>query len=178
MRKKLLNLLKRQRNNRILYAQASRMLACLFLAGITVSCEQGCIYHHYQPTDSECWSNRDTLFFEIPVTDTLNTYRIDLEMRNHSSYPFREIFLMVEGTYRNEKGESRVTELICYPLTDSSGKWLGTGWSNTLQSSHPLKYAHFTRSGTLNYKIYHKMNVPFLTGIQDVGMKVTRVSSR
>lgn len=148
---------------------------CLLAVFSLSSCqEKECVYHDYRHVNEKGWSAGDTLIFDIPVTDTLSAYQVELDVRNTTSYKYKEIYIMVEMSYGDEPQKAISSDLICYPLTDPEGIWSGIGWGTILQNSIPFRSVHFAHPGNLRYRIYHKMNDPVLIGIRDVGIKITK----
>lgn len=161
--------------NKRIAVRVSLWLACTALIWFMSSCEEDCIYHHYKSTGKGGWRNQDTLIFDIPITDTTATYCVNLEVRNNLTYKYREVYLMTEVSFLHRSRTTAISsDLICYPLTTKDGEWSGSGWGSILQSSRPLRLIHFKNSGTLHYKVYHKMNTPLLQGIPDIGLKVAK----
>lgn len=161
--------------NRKTFLYTGCRLVCFWWVFFAFSChEKECIYHEYKPIHEKGWDATDTVFFNIPITDTLSTYSVELDIRNTTLYPYKDVYIMVETGYGNKAQKVISSDLICYPLADQKGKWMGTGWGTLLQNSRPLKTLYFTHSGSLTYKIYHKMNDSSLRGIRDVGIKIIR----
>lgn len=158
------------------HLQVFRFVICLCGASLVPflsSCEDNCVYHDYQHLTNSNWNSHDTLCFRIPITDSLAIYRLDLEMRHTTEFVYKEALIMLESHYGNQQSKTR---LFCFPIVAEDGRWLGTGWGNTLQLSKSLGEYCFAHRDTLFFRIYHLMNEPQLKGISDVGLKVTKVS--
>ncbi len=163
------------RNNRPLRLPAGGILIVFLIATILSSCrDQNCVFHQYRHVHEEGWLAQDTLHFEIPVTDTLSTYALELDLRNTTSYRYKDLYMMVEMEYGDSVFQPLTADIIRYPLTDETGKWKGSGWGTVLQNSLLLRTFFFAHPGQLRCKIYHKMNDCPLTGIKDVGLKLSR----
>jgi len=148
-------------------------LCGVLLLVLLSSCEDDCVYHDYQHLPNSVWGSRDTLCFRIPIDDSLAIYKLDLEMRHTTEFAYKEAFLMLESHYGKQKPRTR---LFCFPVLAEDGRWLGTGWGNTLQLSRSLGEYCFAHRDTLVFRIYNSMNMPQLNGISDIGLKVTTVS--
>lgn len=141
----------------------------------TTSCERDTAYHTFRPVSAHNWTAGDTLFFEIPVRDSLPQYDFYVEVRHSVSYPYRELLLAVEWFYRTSRGESPVRcHVVRYLLADERGRWLGTGWGSLRVSAAPVSRLRFLRSGTLCCRVYHLMNAAQLPGIDHVGLRLSK----
>ncbi|MGI6220166.1 MAG: gliding motility lipoprotein GldH [Bacteroidaceae bacterium] len=147
----------------------------LLLLPAAVSCERDTVFHRFQRVPEKGWAAGDTLLFEIPVRDSVPDYVFYAEVRHSVRYPFRELFLAIDWTYRSAAGDSPVRhEIVRYPLADERGQWLGTGWGSLRVSAFPLRTLRFVRRGTLRCKVYHLMNGQPLQGIEDVGLRLAK----
>ena len=78
--------------------------------------------------------------------------------------------------FRTASGVSpRRHRVVRYLLADERGRWLGTGWGSLRVSGVPVGKLRFLRSGTLHCRVYHLMKTPRLQGIDDVGVRLSRL---
>lgn len=152
-------------------------LALLLCLGLLLpSCEKSTAYHSFRRVPEQNWAQADTLSFDIPVRDSLPAYLLSLEVRHAVQYPYRDLYLAVEWHFRTASGVSpRRHRVVRYLLADERGRWLGTGWGSLRVSGVPVGKLRFLRSGTLHCRVYHLMKTPRLQGIDDVGVRLSRL---
>mgnify|MGYP003208900959 CR=1 FL=1 len=124
----------------------------LLTTWVLTACDENTVYHSYQSTPPDGWKKSDTLFFNVPLKDSLANLRLSVGVRNSSNYPYQNLNI-----------------LIHYNL---EGKWTGTGWGSLYQSALPLKDCFVKHPGNYTFKIVHEMKNEQLTGISDVGLKI------
>ncbi|MEI7502126.1 MAG: gliding motility lipoprotein GldH, partial [Paludibacter sp.] len=113
------------------------------------------------------------VIFDIPITDTLATYNVYVNIRNIGDYPYQNLWFFL-----NKKSPDSVLikdSIECY-LADNRGKWLGKGVGSIFEM--PVLYqqkVHFKNAGNYQYKIVHGMRDTILVGINDIGMRVEKV---
>lgn len=142
---------------------------------LTAACNENTVYHSYQSIPTEGWKKSDTLFFNVPIKDSLALLQLSAEIRNESNYAYRNIYLTVSHNLENSTVWKTDTLLLI--LADKEGKWNGTGWGSLFQSTLPIGSAIVRHPGNYTFKITHGMQDELLKGINDVGVKIT-VSSR
>jgi gliding motility-associated lipoprotein GldH len=116
------------------------------------------------------WNKKQTVKFDIPVTDTINGYDIYLNVRNTNDYPYSNFFAFI--TLTSPKGKS-INDTLELTLADEKGKWLGHGfsglWTNKLLYK---KEARFRIPGIYTIHIEQGMRDEVLRGIEDVGIRI------
>ncbi len=136
------------------------------------ACDSDTIYHSYLHPSKDGWRKSDTLTFKAPITDSLATYHISVEVRNREDYPYSNFYLFI--SHNTQDSTVFVTDTVEYALADKAGNWLGTGWGNFYQSAHSYISISPKRSGNLVFKVTHGMRDETLKGINDVGIEIKR----
>ena len=67
----------------------------LFVASLLSACDKQTVYHSFQSLPTEGWLREDTLSFDVKVTDSLTYYKLSLEVRNRSNYPYQNLPLSI-----------------------------------------------------------------------------------
>lgn len=116
------------------------------------------------------WSKKDTLRYNVPITDSLRILDITAEVRNEDNYPYRELYLIV--SHNLEDSTKWESDTLKFTLTNASGRWNGKGWN--LYESKPiaLKQAANRHPGHFMFKVIHAMKDNQLKGISDVGIHI------
>ena len=79
-----------------------------FIVVISVIFCMGCenkniIYTSFHDISESSWSFKDSLMFEWEVSDTTQSYSIDLNLRHSTSYKWSNIYLFSDLIFPNEK---------------------------------------------------------------------------
>lgn len=143
----------------------------LLTTWVLTACDENTVYHSYQSTPPDGWKKSDTLFFNVPVKDSLALLQLSAEIRNESNYAYRNIYLSV--SHNLEDSTVWKTDTLLLILADKEGKWNGTGWGSLFQSTLPIGSAIVRHPGNYTFKITHGMQDELLKGINDVGVKIT-----
>ena len=148
-------------------------LFVLFSACLLTACNENTVYHSYQSLPDEGWEKRDTLSFQIPITDSIpTTLRLFAEVRNRIEYPYHDLHLFISQNLQ----DSTVwrTDTIVFSLADSTGRWTGHGWGSIYQSETFIKSVLPLRSGNYTIKVINGMKDEKLQGLSDVGIRIEK----
>lgn len=145
-------------------------ICMLLTTWVLTACDENTVYHSYQSTPPDGWKKSDTLFFNVPLKDSLANLRLSVGVRNSSNYPYQNLNILIH--YNLEDSTVWKTDTLKFILTDREGKWTGTGWGSLYQSALPLKDCFVKHPGNYTFKIVHEMKNEQLTGISDVGLKI------
>ncbi|MDD3322769.1 MAG: gliding motility lipoprotein GldH [Paludibacter sp.] len=148
----------------------------LLIAGIFffVSCVNNDAYFQYQSVSPQGWCKDSVLIFDIPITDTISTYNLYVNIRNRGEYPYQNLWLFLQKMTPDSIITKDSIELY---LADQRGKWLGSGLGSILEM--PVLYnqnIQFLLKGNYEYKIQHGMRDSVLIGINDIGMRLEKVN--
>ena len=148
----------------------------IFVSVFIVACNTNEVYFKYKAIDVKGWSKDSLYTFDIPITDTLATYNVYVNVRNIGDYPYQNLWLFLN---KMSPDSVQVNDSIeCY-LADNRGKWLGKGVGSIFEM--PVLYqqkVHFKNAGVYQYKIVHGMRDTILLGINDIGMRVEKMENR
>jgi gliding motility-associated lipoprotein GldH len=148
-----------------------------FLVGAVLLVLAGCtsndVFFQYAAVNPKGWSKDSLYCFDIPITDTLSSYNLYVNIRNRGEYPYQNLWLFLNkiSPDKTQKKDS----IECY-LADQRGKWLGSGIGSVLEM--PVLYqqnVRFKQAGIYHYKIVHGMRDTVLMGINDIGMRVEKI---
>ncbi|MDR0231616.1 MAG: gliding motility lipoprotein GldH [Dysgonamonadaceae bacterium] len=143
------------------------ILSCLMLS----ACVEKNTHIGFLSLKNAEW-DKDSIFqFEVNITDTINPYQFFIETRNNNLYPYRNIWLFID--IQTPSGDIR-KDTIGYDLADDFGKWLGKGISVYKFQVPYEKSFIFPQSGNYVFSIKHAMREDVLTGISEIGIKLTK----
>ncbi len=144
------------------------LLAVSWLAS---ACYENILYHSFQTVPRSGWGKSDTLFFNVPVSDSLHLLHLYAEVRNLNNFAYRELYLFV--SYAQDSAVWK-TDTISFPLANKDGRWEGDGTGNLYQSKQSFGAIYPRHSGSLTIKVSHGMKDEVLEGIQDVGICIEK----
>jgi gliding motility-associated lipoprotein GldH len=137
-----------------------------------LSCDDGAVYHRFQPIKNNSWNKQDIVDFLIDslFVDPYKRYDVELEIVNNNQYPYRNIWLLVQ---QNMTDTAFVSDTVEITLADPQGKWLGKGSAGLYQLSVPYKTS-VTLDSMRAYlvRIRQVMKDNPIKGIEKVGVLV------
>jgi len=146
---------------------------CCMITFVT-SCNFDSIYERSVDIPKEEWKKNQAITFDIPIADTINGYRIVVNVRNSNEYPYSNLFLFL--TTFSPNGNS-IKDTLEMTLADNKGKWLGSGFGGTWSTEAILRnnmVIRFPSSGSYKIEVIQAMRDDILRGIKDIGIKVER----
>ncbi len=149
-----------------------KCIILLFAAGLWTACDKQTVYHSFSSLPTEGWKRLDTLFFPVAVADSLTSYRLSVEVRNRTGYPYQNLSLSI--CCNNPDGVLSYADTLSLTLADKEGIWKGNGWGGLYQTAYPAGNIHIAKPGTYLFKIAYTLPDETLKGINDVGIKLWR----
>ena len=152
-------------------------VACMALLG--TACTQGISYSSVQPTADGKWGREELMEFTVQDPDTVAPQSLYLLLRNDNSYPFSNLFVIVEMTYPD--GTS-LRDTLEYEMADPQGNWLGAGGGSTIENKLGYKKdVVFPTKGVYTFTVSQAMRkngsvegLEALPGILDVGLQIEK----
>ena len=149
-----------------------RYIILLFIVSALGACDKQTVYHAFQSIPQEGWKRQDTLLFNVAVPDSQTYYKLIVEIRNRSTYPYQNINLSV--CYDSPELEKLQTDTLTAVLADKEGIWKGDGWGGLYQSAFPAGNIKIGKPGDYLFKVAYTLPDSLLPGINDVGIKLQR----
>ena len=144
----------------------------LFVASLLSACDKQTVYHSFQSLPTEGWPREDTLSFDVKVTDSLTYYKLSLEVRNRSNYPYQNLPLSI--CYTTADSIPSPADTIQLILADKEGIWKGDGWGGLYQTAVSAGSVQIGKPGTYLFKVAYTLPDERLQGINDIGIKLKR----
>lgn len=140
----------------------------MFLSGVLITgcMENKAVYHAYQHVEKE-WGSHDTLFLEVAIPDSSNTYHTSILVRYQDTYPFENLILTMD--YNPEDSLTWRNQTINIDLTEKSDLELSK-WIVLRERLLPLDDIFIDSPRTVTFKITHRMGSNPLLGINDIGI--------
>lgn len=142
-----------------------------------VSCQHLPFLGKYQSVSPEGWDSRDTLVFELPVTqnDVIRRMNVTVGIRTISNFKYKKIGLLV--THKNDSNVVLSKDTVMLSVFDDEGKPTSTGFlfhSTTSMINHPITILPYAKE---KIEITHLMKMNNLDGIYDVGIELNDIAS-
>lgn len=144
----------------------------LFIVSAICACDKQTVYHAFQSVPGDGWLRQDTLCFEVAVPDSQTYYKLSVEIRNRSNYPYQNLNLSV--SYDNPDSIRISADTLNAVLTTKEGIWTGDGWGGLYQSAISAGSIKIGKAGNYLFKIAYTLPDEKLRGINDVGIKLER----
>jgi gliding motility-associated lipoprotein GldH len=144
------------------------------------SCQSDEVFNKYQTLEKAQWSQDQVLDFEISMQDSITAYNIFINLRNTKDYGFSNLFLITQMTFPNQ---TQVVDTLEYEMTDASGHFLGSGFSDLKENKLFYKEnIRFHQKGNYILEVKHAMRkrneinmINPLLGVSDVGISIEKV---
>ena len=109
----------------------------------------------------------DSTLFELN-----RPYDLTIEVTNSVSYPYQNIWFFVQSNIDTDS--VLVDTSKEFLLADKLGKWQGSGFGTLYKSSLPFGEITFKETRNYRIKIEHGMRDQTLSGIEKVGIKISK----
>lgn len=94
---------------------------------LIIACDSNRIFDEYVAIKDHSWKKTDSITFKLNVTDTLSAQNLFINIRNNNSYKYSNLFIITELLAPNQFA---TVDTLQYEMTDETGKWLGTGFTD------------------------------------------------
>ena len=144
-------------------------LICLFL--LCYGCDNGTRYYQFRSIDKYGWLKSDTIIFEVPISDSIHHYQLEVGVRHSARYIYRQLKLKL--SVLTPDSLSLPDQAVTIDLTDEKGRRLSVGKGGLYQAQATPVSLPMAKAGTWHFKLIHQMNDNILKGVHDVGVKLT-----
>jgi gliding motility-associated lipoprotein GldH len=113
----------------------------------------------------------------IPIKDTIRFHNLYINLRNTKDYPYSNLFLIAQMSFPDN---TIVVDTLEYEMTDPTGKFLGSGFSDLKENKLFYKEkVRFRQQGMYHFEVRQAMRernkvvgISQLKGVSDVGISV------
>ena len=144
------------------------------------SCDSNTVYDQYISIGNHEWRSENNIHFLVNNSDTISANNVFITIRNNKNYEFSSLFLIAKMEFPSGY---QVVDTLEYEMTDSFGKWLGSGFTDIKENK--LFYKEnvvFDEKGDYKFNLYQATRgvndiegkIP-LQGITDVGLRIEKV---
>jgi len=154
------------------YLHMKDKLLLLSLLFLLCSCDPKHVFEENRHLEGGIWNTNQKMTFEVSITDTSTLYKIYINLRNGTDYPFSNLYLFLKTTFPDGNSSKDTIECI---LADYDGHWRGSGMGSVKFNRFVFqKRLHFPQKGTYHFEFEQAMRVNKLKGIQDIGLRIER----
>lgn len=136
------------------------------------SCDRTKFYDESLSLQNDKWPKDKAMSFKVNIEDTLSTYRFFINVRNSTSYKYKNIYFFLSTEFPGG-GMSRDT-IDCL-LAAKNGEWFGKGTGRYRDNRIPIRSnIRFPRVGTYTLSLNQAMREDMLEGISEAGVRLER----
>ena len=155
----------------------------VFLLFFLFSCDDSIEFIKYESISGANWETKNNVAFDFSVQDTITPKNLFIYVRNTSDYPFSNIYVITTLVLPDE---TRIIDTLQYEMADTSGKFLGKGFTDTKENKLYYKEKkRFPRKGNYQFQIRQAMRkngevspLIVLKGIQDIGFSIEKATKK
>jgi gliding motility-associated lipoprotein GldH len=121
----------------------------------------------------EAWYADSMLVFDVEISDTTATYRVEVDLRHAGTYAYRNLYV---GRDVLSKGGTVYHDTAEFQLASPEGQWVGDGITGLKTVTLPYRSEglRFPKSDTYRFRLQHLMRDEPLNGIHSVALKLYR----
>lgn len=144
----------------------------LFVASLLSACDKQTVYHSFQSLPTKGWMQKDTLYFNVDITDSMTYYKLWMEVRNRNNYPYQNLPLSICC----DAPDSTLlpADTVQLTLANKEGIWKGDGWGGLYQTATQAGSIRIGKPGIYRFKVAYVLPDESLQGINDIGIKLER----
>lgn len=138
------------------------------------SCERNNVFDKSSPIPGNQLTYKDSLAFQVQVTDTLSEYNVYVNLRHLATYPYSNMWIKLKTISPDGKAQEKDLSL---PMADEFGKWYGTSVSDIVDQKILIQpNASMPRSGTYTFILFQNSRDSIVTDLLDMGVRLERIS--
>jgi gliding motility-associated lipoprotein GldH len=145
------------------------LAACAIVLLTLMSCGQRTVLHVYKSVPLEGWEKNDSLIFPVDSLPRTCRYDLSIGLRTASSYPYQEVWLIVDTRLQRPRYEH--SDTVRCQLVNAKGDTRGRGVSIS-QYAFPVDSKYLLRGQRGQIRVHHMMKREILPGISDVGIRM------
>ncbi len=159
-----------------LWRTTSALLAVVAVITLLTACQQRPVLYQYTKVSQEGWHSFDTLYYEVPSLPAAGTYTFTLGARFTNSYPYGDLWLVLEQRYGGDSisltPEVRHRDTLHLQADFMANKWQSRG-TTFHDVEAEVTTTHLTpQQMPLKLLVYHIMRRQRLKGISDIGVRM------
>lgn len=147
-----------------------RLIFFLTLNVVLSSCGPDYIFQKNYTFDSYGWAQSDSLFFSVPITDTLRIYNLYLDVDHTDDYAYQNMYVRIHTTFPDQQ---KLTERVSISLAKKSGQWNGECKGKNCQLRVNIQEgAFFNQPGDYTFMVEQFMRHDTLAAIRGIALMI------
>jgi gliding motility-associated lipoprotein GldH len=144
-------------------------IAILLFFILFTACNHNVVYDENKAVNQQLWKTTDKLYYEVEIKDTIKAYKLAINIRNTTDYPYSNIYFYMNTILPNGKITKQDT-IECY-LAYPDGTWKGKGSSKMKDNRFWIaKNIKFSQEGKYIFELRQATTDSTLKGISDIGL--------
>lgn len=143
---------------------------------LVCSCDKQRVFDEYKTLDGK-WNKDSLVSFEFENKDTVSRYNMFVNIRNNNSYPFNNLFLIVQ---LYQPGGLVQTDTLEYMMANKDGSLMGEGFSDVKESKlWYKKRERLTKLGKYKVRVQQAVRpvgkiegIQELDGVTEIGFRI------
>ena len=151
------------------------IVAAIVTAAMVAACYPRTAYFRFFSVNINGWSRDSVLHYDVGAVKEKGYYVEEIGVRANADYPFQQLSLVVDQTVistTREHGNIHLSDTLTINVYDQMGRVNGRG-VNFKQMMVPLKSIPLEKDDSISMTIRHNMRRFDISGIADVGLRVT-----
>jgi len=156
-----------------------RVVILGILISLFYTCQSDIAYNEYYALENNEWKQDNELAFEIEMQDSIATYNLFINLRNTKDFEYSNLYLITRMSFPDK---TQVIDTLEYEMTDSEGRFLGSGFSDIKENKLFYKeQVRFSQSGSYVLQVKQAMRkrsevmgITSLKGVKDVGLSLEK----
>jgi len=158
-------------------AAVRNSIVAMSLVLLLVSCDKKRVFDEYKSIDGK-WNKDSIVSFSFDQKDTVSKYNLFINVRNNNSYPYNNMFLIVQLQQPGTKLTK--VDTLEYQMANPDGSLMGDGFTDIKESKLWYKEnVKFPKAGkytiTIQQAVRKSGEVPGveeLDGVTDLGFRI------
>ena len=146
------------------------LFAIIAFVVILSSCNE--VYNQKIDVVNQELSYKDSLLFNVNVTETEQQYNVFIDIENTDLYPYSNLYLFISI---KSTDSIVITDTVDVTLANYKGQWYGDKSGENYQGHYLFKRAIvFPKEGNYQFSIKHGMRKDTLVGINALGVSLEK----
>jgi gliding motility-associated lipoprotein GldH len=151
----------------------SILIAIVPIITFCYNCSDNYIYQSEIEIPGGKWPSTYAAAFKPEITDTSQSFNINLSVTNSNDYRYNNIWLFIKSV--SPEGYSKIDTLEVF-IAESDGKWVGEKNNDFYRSKISFKRkVRFPKTGTYTFEIIQGMRDLELKGIYKIGFGLQKI---
>ncbi|MDD3742351.1 MAG: gliding motility lipoprotein GldH [Lentimicrobiaceae bacterium] len=150
--------------------QIFKPLLLASVALLMMACNRPAFYDESLSLNNDLWPKDEALTFKVNITDTASAYRFFINVRNSTTYQYKNIYFFLSTEFPDGAMAKDTIECL---LAARDGSWLGKGSGKYRDNRIFIREnINFPQKGTFTFRLNQAMRHEVLKGISEAGIRL------